>query len=154
MRKYKARLAMGLAAAGTATAITFATWPANALEPQAAATEGKFRLVPISLNCIATEDFVGGDEIFMQFNELTVFGVQSISRQQTLSLTGDPRLANLRFSQRAQISLLDADTGIFDDDDFLGAVDVDASMADGAERTDVFNGDGATYFFRFKVVAE
>jgi hypothetical protein len=143
-------------AAGTMLAGLGAVGPAQAAQPGAlagaAAFDGAFRVQLISLECWSTEDNLGADEAYLKFRGFRVWGVQSMNDEDTVSLAGDPRLSALRFDNTAAVWLYDADTGIFDKDDWLGGVTVSAAQAGAGEQTGWFDYDGALYLLTYRVV--
>ena len=78
----------------------------------------------------------------------TVWGPQSMNDGDSLDIN-----RSVPFSSTAKIRLYDADTGIFDNDDFLGEVTATASQANRGEQYATFTQDGANYQLTYRVVA-
>jgi hypothetical protein len=106
-----------------------------------------YRLVLVSLDCRETEDWLGADEAYLRVHGVTVWGPQSMNDGDSLDIN-----RSVPFSSTAKIRLYDADTGIFDNDDFLGEVTATASQANRGEQYASFTQDGANYQLTYRVV--
>jgi hypothetical protein len=103
----------------------------------------------ISLRCNITEDNLGPDEAYLTFQGQRLWGPDSINDTESVALTGLVR--PIRFIRAIRVELYDQDAGWFDDDDFLGRLEVMADHERG-EHTHTFNGDGANYDFTYAVL--
>ena len=56
------------------------------------------------------------------------------------------------FTTSVQIKLFDRDTGLWDDDDHLGTITVDHTLAGQGEQQGKFTKDGADYTLYYEVV--
>jgi hypothetical protein len=106
-----------------------------------------YRLILVSLDCRETEDWLGADEAYLRVNGVTKWGPQSMNDGDSLDIN-----RSVNFTSTAKIRLYDADTGIFDTDDFLGEVTASASQANRGEQFASFTRDGANYQLIYKVV--
>ncbi|MFE5837767.1 hypothetical protein [Arthrobacter sp. NPDC056493] len=131
---------LALAALLTGTQAASATVPA-------ASSSSSYRLVLVSLDCRETEDWLGADEAYLRVHGVTVWGPQSMNDGDSLDIN-----RSVPFSSTAKIRLYDADTGIFDNDDFLGEVTASASQVNSGEQYASFTQDGANYQLTYRVI--
>ena len=103
----------------------------------------------ISLHCHITEDNTGPDEAYMTFAGNRLFGPESMNDDDIRNL--EALVRPIRFRRAIRVELYDQDAGWFDNDDFLGRLEVDANHERG-EHTHTFNGDGANYDFTYEVL--
>ena len=105
-------------------------------------------LHPISLQCLITEDNLGPDEAYLTFAGRRLFGPESMNDNDLRDLQSLVR--PIRFRRAIRVELYDQDAGWFDDDDFLGRLEVKADQEKG-EHVHDFKGDGANYVFTYEV---
>jgi hypothetical protein len=134
---------LGIALAGTVLAATAVV----AAAPSATADTDPYRVVIVSLRCLDTEDTFGADEAYIKVNDRTVWGPQSMNEDDALPIN-----ESVEFTTTAEIRLYDADTGIFDKDDFLGEVTASKDQVNQGEQKGTFKRDGAHYRMIYKVV--
>jgi hypothetical protein len=110
-----------------------------------------FKVIPIYLACIFTEDSTGADEAYMRADGRVWWpanGVQSMGDDQVHWFAAR---YEREFTVDVKFDLYDQDGGIFDPDDYLGSAMVDASMAGKGDQIAGLNLDDADYEFRFRV---
>jgi hypothetical protein len=134
---------IGVTLAGSALAV--ATLLAGTSAATAASTS--YRLVLVSLDCRETEDWLGADEAYLRVHGVTLWGPQSMNDGDSLDIN-----RTVPFASTAKIRLYDADTGIFDNDDFLGEITATASQVNRGEQYASFTQDGANYQLTYKVL--
>jgi hypothetical protein len=130
-------------------AVCFAVLALSALSPAPTASAhhgGTHYLHLVKLVCIQTEDSTGADEAYIRVAGTKVWS-GDINDNQTKYLDW---LAPRAFTTQALIQLYDADTGMFDSDDFLGEHTVYAWEA-GQEHTIQLTEDGAEYHLTYRV---
>ena len=100
-----------------------------------------------TLYCHSTEDSLGPDEAYLVVNGEQIWGDQSVNK-------GNGPLINkeVDFTTSVQIKLFDRDTGLWDDDDHLGTITVDHTLAGQGEQQGKFTKDGADYTLYYEVV--
>ncbi len=103
----------------------------------------------ISLFCETTEDNGGADEAYLVVNGQQVGGVNSINNREARSLT---YIQPIHFTSSAEIKLYDEDTGIFDDDDYLGTLMATSNQTGKGEQRGRFTEDGANYTLTWEVL--
>ncbi len=104
----------------------------------------------MQLTCNKTEDLTGPDEAYLRVNGAVIWGPVSMSKGSTQNLTFLPPFPFFGF---AVVDLFDQDVGgIFDPDDFLGAVVVSAASLGAGPQAGSFTGDGANYLLVYQVV--
>jgi hypothetical protein len=101
----------------------------------------------ISLYCQETEDWTGADEPYLRVNGVEVWS-GSLNDQESVPIGID-----ISFNQWANIQLFDEDFGWFDNDDFLGNVQVTTEQVGQGELPAYFTGDGANYVLHYEVIA-
>ncbi|MBD1891578.1 hypothetical protein [Coleofasciculus sp. FACHB-SPT9] len=110
-----------------------------------------------TLYCQETEDWTGSDEPYLRVNGQTVWqGALNDQKDAPLfnEKTADPNdFLAFDFSGQATIKLFDADAGWFDDDDFLGSIQVTNQDIGLGDQTKPFNLDGAYYELTYEVTA-
>jgi hypothetical protein len=107
-----------------------------------------------TLYCRETEDWTGADEPYLRVNGKTVWsGTLNDNKDAGLvdKKTGEPLAFAL--NGQATIKLFDADAGWFDDDDFLGSIEVTNQDIGLGDLTKPFNLDGAYYELTYAVTA-
>ena len=106
----------------------------------------------VNICCLQTEDS-GEDEIYITLNDKRVWGPISINEGGKDST----KTINIKklFANRIIIRLYDEDSGVFEDDDYLGKLTVKSSHADpnGKERDHTFRRDDAEYRLTYRVFA-
>jgi hypothetical protein len=130
-------------------AVCFAVLALSALSPTPTASAhhgGTHYLQLVKLVCIQTEDSTGADEAYLRVAGTKVWS-GDINDNQTKYLES---LTPRAFTNQVLIQLYDADTGVFDSDDFLGEHMVYAWEA-GQEHTVQFTEDGAEYELTYRV---
>jgi hypothetical protein len=108
------------------------------------------RLELISLYCEKTQDTFGSDEIYFVINGNQIGGVNSINETEGKDLR---YISHIIFDRTAEIRLYDKDTGIFNNDDFIGSVTATSGQAGEGEMTGKFNRGGADYTLTWRVLA-
>lgn len=103
-----------------------------------------------TLHCHQTEDFTGADEPYLRVQGAVVWGPSSLNNGQVANLSP---VALIPFFGLATIELFDQDTdGIFDPDDFLGALTASHAQAGQGAQSGQFTGDGASYTLVYEVL--
>ena len=105
----------------------------------------------ISLVCNETEDYAGGDEIY-----ITVKGKNVWHKDMDTSEPKKSRKINVTvpFDTKVRIDLWDEDTGFLDDeDDHLGRTYAYAAEVGKGEIEYVFKGCGSNYRLTYRVLA-
>jgi hypothetical protein len=107
------------------------------------------RLRLIQLQCNKTEDLLGADEAYLRVNGAVVWGPRNMQQGGIQALTAVPPIP---FFGLSSVELFDQDTGgIFDPDDFLGAIAVSSQQVGQGPQLGSFTGDEANYTLTYEV---
>lgn len=140
MFTHKRQLGATLAASAVAASmLAVVTPPASAAGPH--------KLELIGLYCNETEDSSAHDEAYLTVNDVRVWRGDMAENGPAAELR-----TTFDFEHRAVVRLYDEDTGIWDDDDFLGAVTVSSDQIGQGVLEATFKEDGANYRLTYRVV--
>lgn len=106
-----------------------------------------------TLYCHETEDWTGADEPYLRVNGKTVWSGSLNDEQDTNLLDKNGNLLTFALNGQATIKLFDKDFGWFDDDDFLGQVEVTTQEIGLGDQIAFFTLDGANYELTYTVTA-
>ncbi|MCB5292362.1 hypothetical protein [Arthrobacter sp. SO3] len=94
------------------------------------------------IQCHGTEDWTGPDESYLLIGGRKVWGSQSMNDGAQEPLT---QVSGVPFENSLRLSLYDQDSGLWDDDDYLGSWVVWGGEHTQGEKEARFNGDGADF---------
>jgi hypothetical protein len=99
-----------------------------------------------TLYCHTTEDSRGADEAYLVVDGQQIWGDQSINDDQGRTVNRE-----VDFTNSVEIKLFDRDTGVWEDDDYLGIITVDETLAGQGVQEGKFTEDGADYTLYYEV---